>query len=144
MQNVLTLGETEISNFDVFANANLAYQIFHLDLGARLNNHSKYDNHFVYSVNPFILTDLDDKFLKIGYSYATAFIAPTLYQSYGSLPYVLPNFDLKPETNASHELDFSFGKKDRTFVVNASVFSRKEKDVFVYNIVDFNTYAGKF
>jgi vitamin B12 transporter len=133
MQNVLTLGETEISNFDVFANANLAYQIFHLDLGARLNNHSKYDNHFVYSVNPFILTDLDDNFLKIGYSYATAFIAPTLYQSYGSLPYVLPNFDLKPETNASHELDFSFGKKDRTFVVNASVFSRKEKDVFVYN-----------
>ena len=54
------------------------------------------------------------------------------------------NFDLKPETNASHELDFSFGKKDRTFVVNASVFSRKEKDVFMYNIVDFNTYAGKF
>ena len=30
-------------------------------------------------------------------------------------------------------MDFSFGKKDRTFVVNASVFSRKEKDVFVYN-----------
>ena len=52
----------------------------------------------------------------------------------GSLPYVLPNFDLKPETNASHELDFSFGKKDRTFVVNASVFSRKNKDVFVYNM----------
>jgi vitamin B12 transporter len=98
----------------------------------------------VYSVNPFILKELETVYFKFGYSFATAFIAPTLYQNYGSLPYVLPNFDLKPETNSSHELDLSLGKKDRSIVFNASVFYRSEEDAFAYEITDFETYAGKF
>lgn len=144
MQSVLKMGDAKITNFDIFTNANLKYQMFHLDLGARLNHHSKYKNHFVYSVNPYILKDFGNTYLKAGYSFATAFIAPTLYQSYGSLPYVLPNFDLKPETNSSHEIDFSLGKTDRSFVVNFSLYERKEKDVFVYSVTDFINYTGKF
>jgi vitamin B12 transporter len=50
-----------------------------------------------------------------------------LYQSYGSLPYTLSNFDLKPETNTSYEIDLSIGKPDQSFVVNASAFLREEK-----------------
>jgi vitamin B12 transporter len=104
---------------------------FHLDLGGRLNNHSKYDSHFVYSINPYYLKNLEQFYYKIGFSYATAFIAPTLYQTYGSLPYTLANFDLKPETNSSYEIDFSIGKPDQSFVINASAFLREERDVFV-------------
>lgn len=144
MQDVLDIDNTKISTFDAFINANLQLSDFHLDLGGRLNNHSKYKNHFVYSINPYYLKSTDQLFYKIGLSYATAFIAPTLYQNYGSLPYVLPNFDLKPETNESFELDVSVGKPDRSFVVNASIFQRNEKDVFVYQVVDFTTYAGKY
>ncbi len=144
METVLKMGDTKLNNFDVYANANLEYQLFHLDLGARLNNNSKYNSHFVYSINPFVLKDLGDLYLKAGYSYATAFIAPTLYQNYGSLPYIQPNFDLKPETNSSHEIDLSIGKKDRSFVVNFSLYQRKEKDVFIYKVLDYTNYTGKY
>lgn len=144
MQNVLKMGDTTINNFDIFANTNLQHNIFHLDLGGRLNVNSKYDSHFVYSINPFILKDFEEFYVKVGYSFATAFIAPTLYQNYGSMPYVLPNFDLKPETNSSHEIDLSVGKKDRSLVLNLSLYERKEKDVFFYQITDYVNYTGKF
>ena len=87
---------------------------------------------------------MENLYFKLGYSYSTAFIAPTLYQNYGSLPYVIGNFDLKPETNSSHEIDLSLGKKDQSIVFTASLFQRQEKDAFAYEIVDFNTYAGQF
>ena len=54
---------------------------------------------------------------------------PTLYQSYGSLPYVLPNFDLKPETNASHEL-ISVWKEPHELVVGMQVFSTERNQMF--------------
>ena len=144
LQETLNFKDTKITNFDVFVNTNLQYQLLHLDMGARLNNHSKYNNHFVYSINPYYLQNFGNIYLKIGYSFATAFIAPTLYQNYGSAPYVLPNFDLKPETNASHEIDFSIGKTNRSMVFNASFYQRKEKDIFVYKITNFINYSGQF
>lgn len=144
MQEVLKSDDTKIENFDAFLNANFQYRNFHLDAGARMTNYSKFGNHFVYSANPYFLKDFGALYFKLGYSYVTAFVAPTLYQNYGALPYVLPNFDLKPETNQSHEIDLSFGKVDRTLNFMASVFQRNEEDVFAYQIVDFNTYAGKF
>jgi vitamin B12 transporter len=144
MQEDLKMEDTKLQTFDAFANFNFKYNILNLDGGARLTNNSKFGNHVVYSVNPFILKELETVYFKFGYSFATAFIAPTLYQNYGSLPYVLPNFDLKPETNSSHELDLSLGKKDRSIVFNASVFYRSEEDAFAYEITDFETYAGKF
>jgi vitamin B12 transporter len=70
-----------------------------------------------------------------------------LYQTYGSLPYTLANFDLKPETNSSYEIDFSIGKKTK-FCDQCKCF-RKERDVFVYNLdnrkflnVDRNNVKG--
>ena len=144
LEDVLNFDNTRVSTFDAFINTNLQISDFHLDLGGRLNNHSKYDSHFVYSINPYYLKNLEQFYYKIGFSYATAFIAPTLYQTYGSLPYTLANFDLKPETNSSYEIDLSIGKPDQSFVINASAFLREERDVFAYQTVDFTTYAGKF
>ena len=144
LEDVLNFDNTRVSTFDAFINTNLQISDFHLDLGGRLNNHSKYDSHFVYSINPYYLKNLEQFYYKIGFSYATAFIAPTLYQTYGSLPYTLANFDLKPETNSSYEIDLSIGRPDQSFVINASAFLREERDVFAYQTVDFTTYAGKF
>lgn len=132
MEEGLKMDETEMSNFDVFANFNANYQGFNLDAGARFTDNSKFGDHIVYSINPYYLREIESLYYKIGYSFATAFIAPTLYQSYGTLPYVLGNPDLKPETNVSHEIDFSIGKKDRSLVFNGSLFQRDEKDVFTY------------
>ena len=144
LQEDLNMNDTKVHNFDVFANVNLNYKLLNLDAGARMTDHSKFGNHWVYSLNPFILKEMENLYFKLGYSYSTAFIAPTLYQNYGSLPYVIGNFDLKPETNSSHEIDLSLGKKDQSIVFTASLFQRQEKDAFAYEIVDFNTYAGQF
>ncbi|MGZ5263887.1 MAG: TonB-dependent receptor plug domain-containing protein [Kaistella sp.] len=144
MQEDLRKDETQLQSFDAFANLNLKYNFINFDAGARMTDNSKFGNHWVYSLNPYVLKELETLYFKLGYSYSTAFIAPTLYQTYGSLPYVLPNFGLEPETNSSHEIDLSLGKKDRSIVFNASFFQREEENAFAYETVDFITYAGQF
>lgn len=144
MEKVLNFDDTYSENFDAFLNAQFQYKMFHLDAGARFTNHSKFGDHWVYSMNPYIFKEFGNHFLKVGYSYATAFIAPTLYQNFGSLPYTLANFDLKPETNQSHEIDFNFGKNDGTLNFNASLFQRNEENIFVYRTVNITTYQGSF
>jgi len=144
LEEVMKEDDTKISNFDAFAKINLNYKGFNLEAGTRMTDNSKFGNHWVYSVNPYYLGESGNIFYKVGYSFATAFIAPTLYQNYGSLPYILPNADLKPETNQSHEIDLTIGNKSKTLVFNASIFQRQEKDVFAYQTVDFVTYAGQY
>lgn len=144
MEEVYGFDATNISMIDAFVNANFKISDFHLDAGGRLSNHSKFGNHFVYSINPYYLKELETLYFKAGYSFATAFIAPTLYQNFGSKPWTAANFDLQPETNQSHEIDFSFGKKDRSLNINASLFLRQEKDVFAYVMVDPKKYVSQF
>ncbi len=132
MQEDLIKADTELYNTDIFAKASVNYRGFHLDAGSRMTDNSRFGNHFVYSVNPYYLKEATGMYYKIGYSFATAFIAPTLYQTYGTLPYTTANFDLKPERNSTHEVDLSIGNRDRSLVFNATAFLTEEKDVFAY------------
>ena len=142
LEETLSKNDTESSNTDVFANFQFNLKEFHADAGARFTDHSKFGDHCVYSINPYYLKEKNEYFLKIGYSFSTAFIAPTLYQNFGTLPYTLPNFDLKPETNQSHEIDLSLGSKDRSKLLQISVFQRMEEDVFAYKTNP--DYTGNF
>lgn len=144
LQQDLNSDNVNIQSLDVFANLQFHHGLFYLDAGTRMTENSEFGNHFVYRINPYILKENETFYWKAGYSYSTAFIAPTLYQTFGSLPYVLPNFDLQPETNKAHEIHISAGKKDRSLNFNASLFHRNEEDAFVYQTVDFTTYAGQF
>ena len=146
--------DTNISNTDIYTNFNTKFlENFHLDFGGRLTNNSEFKNHFIYSINPYYLKEFESTYYKIGFSYSTAFIAPTLYQVYGfSSAGTLPNANLKPEKNASQEIDFSFGKKDQSLVINISFYQRKEKDIISwldlgnwtneYQNIDENTSKG--
>lgn len=142
MEDGLLKDETAVHNADVFAQMNARYKGLHLNAGARMTEHSKAGNHLVYSIHPYYLHETANLYFKAGYSFATALIAPTLYQNFGTLPYTLPNFDLKPETNATHEIELSAGKKDRSIVVNASVFITSEEDAFAYVLNP--DYTGSF
>ena len=144
LQEVLKFADTNVATYDVFAKAHFSYKNLHLDAGTRMTNHSKFGSHWVYSINPYFLKEIETLYFKAGVSYATAFVAPTLYQNFGAMPYIFPNFELKPETNQSFEADINFGTKDRTFNFYATYFNRKEKDVMVYEVVDMVTYQGKF
>ena len=99
-----------------------------INAGLRLNNHSEYGSHLVYSLNPSFKFDTNFGYAKILSSYSTAYITPSLYQlfepTYG-------NADLKPEDNTTFEIGAEI---DFNGTANISLvyFSRKET-----NFIDF-------
>lgn len=110
--------------------ANLVYQSdfgLSVNTGLRLNNHSEYGSHLVYSINPSFKKDTSFGYVKGLTSYSTAYITPSLYQlfepTYG-------NADLKPEENTTFELGVELGLKNAT--LSAVYFHRKET-----NFIDF-------
>ncbi len=99
-----------------------------INAGARLNNHSEYGSHLVYSVNPSFKKEIDFGYLKGLAAYSTAYITPSLYQlfepTYG-------NSNLKPEENTTLEIGAELGIKDKA-TFNIVYFNRKET-----NFIDF-------
>ncbi|HMC00778.1 MAG TPA: hypothetical protein VKN14_07055, partial [Flavobacteriaceae bacterium] len=104
-----------------------------ISAGARLNNHSEYGSHLVYSVNPSYRKDLDFGYIKGLVSYSTAYITPSLYQlfepTYG-------NDSLEPEENSTLEIGAEIAITDKG---NFSLvyFNRNEK-----NFIDFVDLGG--
>ncbi|MAN59019.1 MAG: TonB-dependent receptor [Flavobacteriaceae bacterium] len=101
-----------------------------VNAGARLNNHSAYDTHLVYNVNPSYTFELGAGLLKVLASLSTAYITPSLYQLYDPL---YGNESLLPEENRTLEggVEFTNGTD---FRLSAVYFNRKET-----NYVDFVT-----
>lgn len=99
-----------------------------VNAGMRLNNHSEYGTHLVYSINPSFKKDMNFGYIKALASYNTAYITPSLYQlfepTYG-------NIDLNPEENITVEAGAEINFKDRT-KLSVVYFNRKEK-----NFIDF-------
>ena len=121
-----------------------------VNAGARLNNHSEYGSHLVYSINPSFKTNVGFGYIKGLASYSTAYITPSLYQlfepTYG-------NAELEPEENATIEVgaEVNFTNKATLSLV---YFNRNETNfidfvdlggfVFQYNNVDESFTASGF
>ncbi len=109
-----------------------------INAGARLNNHSEYGSHLVYSLNPSFIKDVDFGYIKGLASYSTAFITPSLYQlfepTYG-------NTDLNPEDNQTIEIgaELSIAHKSSFSLV---YFNRKETNFI--DFVDLGNYNFKY
>jgi len=110
---------------------NVVYQSgfgLNVNAGARLNNHSEYGSHLVYSLNPSFKKTGNFGYIKGLASYSTAYIVPSLYQlfepSYG-------NKDLQPEENTTIELGTEINLKDKA-TFSLVYFTRKET-----NFIDF-------
>jgi vitamin B12 transporter len=99
-----------------------------LNIGGRLNNHSEYGSHFVYSLNPSFNYPIDTGYAKVFGSYATSFIAPNLSQLFG---FFGANPDLQPEENITIEGGLEYNTKNG-FRVNGVYFNRKEKQTIIY------------
>ncbi|MGM5470928.1 TonB-dependent receptor plug domain-containing protein [Flavobacteriaceae bacterium LMO-SS05] len=99
-----------------------------INAGVRLNHHSEYGNHVVYSINPSFRKEADFGYIKGLVSYSTAYITPSLYQlfepTYG-------NPDLKPEENRTIEVGAEVNVKDKA-TFSLVYFNRKEQ-----NFIDF-------
>jgi vitamin B12 transporter len=109
-----------------------------VNAGARLNNHSEYGSHLVYSLNPSFVKETSFGYLKGLASYSTAFITPSLYQlfepSYG-------NTDLKPEENQTIEVGAEVSLKDKaTFSL---VYFTRNEDNFI-DFVDTGSFVFQY
>ena len=97
--------DTRINLVDPYANLTYFTDFgLTVNAGVRMNNHTNYGSHFVYSVNPsynFKATEkLDAKVFVTG---STAFIAPTIYQQYS------PDYgfeDLEAQESINGEIRF--------------------------------------
>ena len=76
----------------------------HVELGGRLNTHSRYGSNYTYTFNPFFLFT---KNLKLYGSIASGFKAPSLYQLYSS--YGDPS--LQPEKSVNYEGGIEYGSE---------------------------------
>jgi len=113
-----------------------------VNAGIRLNNHSEYGSHFVYSVNPSFKKDVNFGYIKGIASYSTAYITPSLFQLFEP---TFGNVDLKPEENETFEIGVELGIKDKA-TFNVVYFNRNETNfidfvdlgsfVFQYNNID--------
>ncbi|MDU8886421.1 TonB-dependent receptor [Yeosuana sp. MJ-SS3] len=124
----------EFSIVDPYINAvYISESGFNVNAGTRLNNHSEYGSHLVYSVNPSYRKEVGFGSIKGLASYSTAYITPSLYQlfepTYG-------NADLQPEENTTLEIGAEIGISDKG---NFSLvyFNRNEK-----NFIDFVDLGG--
>lgn len=104
-----------------------------INAGIRLNNHSEYGSHLVYSINPSFMEKLDFGYIKGMVSYSTAFITPSLYQlfepSYG-------NADLNPEENDTFEIGAELHLENKA-TLSLVYFNRNED-----NFIDFVDTGG--
>lgn len=109
-----------------------------LNAGVRLNNHSEYGSHWVYSLNPSFKKDLGFGYIKGLASYSTAYITPSLYQlfepTYG-------NTDLKPEDNATAEVGTEVHLKNKA-TFSLVYFNRKETSFI--DFVDLGNYVYQY
>ncbi|MBJ7881788.1 TonB-dependent receptor plug domain-containing protein [Gelidibacter salicanalis] len=104
-----------------------------VNIGARLNNHSEYGSHMVYSINPSFKKDVGFGYIKGMTSYSTAYITPSLYQLIEPL---YGNAELDPEENTTIEIGAEFHIKDKA-TFSAIYFTRDEK-----NFIDFVDLGG--
>lgn len=98
---------------------------FHLEVGGRYNEHSRYGGNLTYTVNPSYI--IANKY-KVFVNASSAFKAPTLYQLYSAYG----NLELKPEVtqtyDAGFDLDFIPGKLN----FNVAAFQRVTEDNAIY------------
>lgn len=101
-----------------------------VELGGRLNLHSRYGENATFTFNPSYVWNSK---WKLAYNLSSAFKAPTLYQLYDGIAGV-PS--LRPETSITSELSVEFiGAKH--LIAQATLFQRKIKNGIDY---DYSTY----
>lgn len=130
--NSLFAAEESFTNTDPYLNVVYVSDYgLNLNVGGRLNNHSEYGSHFVYSLNPSYVFNLNEGYFKILGSYATSFIAPNLSQLFG---FFGANPDLEPEENITVEGGLEFNTK-KGLRFNALYFNRNEENTIIYTTV---------
>ena len=111
-----------------------------VDGGVRLNQHSTYGSHLVYSVNPFYSFQLTNQNLKLSASYSTAFITPSLYQLFAPN---IGNTLLDPQEDSTLEFGLELSDAD-VFNLRMTVFQRIQNNFIDYVVSNPTTFEGNY
>ncbi|TBN04759.1 TonB-dependent receptor [Hyunsoonleella flava] len=127
--NSLFAEEESFTNTDPYLNVVYVSDFgLNMNVGGRLNNHSEYGSHFVYSLNPSYSISIDEAYVKAFGSYATSFIAPNLSQLFG---FFGANPDLKPEENTTIEGGIEYNTTTGVRI-NGVYFNRNEVHTIIF------------
>lgn len=109
---------------------------FNLELGNRLNFHSKYGSNDVFNINPSYLIK---NTVKLFANYSSAYRTPSLYQLFSEFG----NKNLKPETATTAEFGAQYFAKDNKFSARATGFTRQIKDMMFF-YTNPSTYTSQY
>jgi vitamin B12 transporter len=123
--SIIKAGDAANNIFSAYTSLFFKYDIFHMELGGRYNNHSKYGDKFTYTINPSLF--LADQFKVFG-TIASAFRSPSLYQLFSEYG----NPKLNPEITTSYEAGFDWEIVKNTLSFNTQFFKRNAKDVIYF------------
>ncbi|WP_373613845.1 TonB-dependent receptor plug domain-containing protein [Mucilaginibacter sp. OAE612] len=132
--SIIKAGDAANNIFSAYTSLFFKYDIFHMELGGRYNNHSKYGDKFTYTINPSLF--LADQF-KIFGTIASAFKSPSLYQLFSEYG----NAKLNPEITTSYEAGFDWDIVKNTLSFNTQFFKRNTKDVIYFKNLSGPPYS---
>ncbi|WP_426587715.1 TonB-dependent receptor plug domain-containing protein [Mucilaginibacter sp. R-33] len=132
--SIIKAGDAANNIFSAYTSLFFKYDIFHMELGGRYNNHSKYGDKFTYTINPSLF--LADQF-KIFGTIASAFKSPSLYQLFSQYG----NSKLNPEITTSYEAGFDWEIVKNTLSFNTQFFKRNTKDVIYFKNLSGPPYS---
>lgn len=122
--------DTSMSQSGLYASLNFSGEKkrLNVELGGRLNTHSRYGSNYTYTFNPsYAVTEK----VRLFASAASGFKAPTLYQ-------LSMNSKLLPEKSMNYEAGAEF--RNNTFSTRLVYFNRKIKNGLDYNYVARNYF----
>ncbi len=143
LEQTINDNEADFDIIDPYINAVYVSKFgLNINTGVRLNIHSSYGNHLVYTINPSYTYTFGENYIKGLASYSTAYITPSLFQLYDTA-FFSGNPDLEPEESATLEAGavLSHQKKATLSVV---YFNRRSKNFITFDpntFVNFNSSA---
>lgn len=140
-QSYINSDDANDNNFDSYANFLWnSSKGLNLNAGVRLNYHSDYGSHFVYSINPFYTFNFGNNYLKIMTSYGTAFISPSLYQLFAPS---FGNANLNPQQDATLEFGLEFISPNN-FEWEATFYKRNQTNYIDFVVLNPSSFNGVY
>ena len=124
--------DTFTSQTSLYASGMYFFKKLNIELGTRMNHHSRYGTNFTYTFNPSY--QINNQFRIFG-SIASGFKAPSIYQLYDTYS---GNTNLKAETSINYETGIQF--QQRNLSARAVYFYRIIDNGIDYNYINYQYF----
>lgn len=110
-----------------------------LTAGGRVDDNSTYGEEFTYrGTFSYLISETEERFLKLRGSYGTSFQAPTFFQLFS----FFGNPDLNPESGTGWDIGFEGSTNQGALTLGITYFDYDIKDKFIFDLPN-NTYANE-